>query len=99
LVISRVILFIEFAQSRLGKSPAAIVLADITPELITALLNHLEQQRQNCVRSRSARLAALRSFLKFARRRDVPSLQVVERSLGILVKRFERPISGKQCWP
>jgi len=86
------VLFIEFAQSRLGKSPAAIALADMTPELITAFLNHLEQQRRNCVRSRNARLAALRSFLKFAGRRDVSSLHVVERALAIPVKRFERPM-------
>jgi site-specific recombinase XerD len=88
------VLFLEFAQSRLGKSPAAIALADMTPELITAFLNHLEQQRHNCVRSRNARLAALRSFLKFAGRRDVSSLQVVERGLGIPAKRFERPMFG-----
>lgn len=88
------VLFLEFAQSRLGKSPAAIVLADMTPELITAFLVHLEEQRHNCVRSRNARLAALRSFLKFAGRRDVSSLLVVERALGIPAKRFERPMFG-----
>ncbi len=88
------VLFLEFAQRRLGKSPTAIALADMTPDLITAFLNHLEQQRHNCVRSRNARLAALRSFLKFAGRRDVSSLQIVERALGIPVKRFERPMFG-----
>jgi site-specific recombinase XerD len=88
------VLFLEFAQSRLGKSPTAIALADMTPELITAFLNHLEQQRHNCVRSRNARLAALRSFLRFAGRKDVSSLQVVERGLGIPSKRFERPMFG-----
>lgn len=88
------VLFLEFAQDRLGKVPTAIALTDMTPELITAFLNHLEQQRHNCVRSRNARLAALRSFLKFAGRRDVSSLQVVERGLGIPAKRFERPMFG-----
>ncbi len=88
------VLFLEFAQSRLGKSPAVIALSDMTPDLIIAFLNHLEQQRHNCVRSRNARLAALRSFLKFAARRDVSSLQVVERALGVPVKRFERPMFG-----
>ena len=88
------VLFLEFAQDRLGKAPTAIALADMTPELITAFLNHLEQQRHNCVRSRNARLAALRSFLKFVGHRDVSSLQVVERGLGIPAKRFERPMFG-----
>ena len=46
------------------------------------------------MRSRNARLAALRSFLKFAAHRDVSSLHVIERALGVPVKRFERPMFG-----
>lgn len=88
------VLFLGFAESRLGKSPATMALADVTPELIMAFLDHLERQRHNSVRSRNARLAALRSFLKFAAHRDVASLQVIERALGVPVKRFERPMFG-----
>ncbi len=86
------VLFLEFAEERLGKAPAVMALADVTPELIMAFLDHLERQRHNSVRSRNARLAALRSFLKFAGHRDVASLQVIERALGVPVKRFERPM-------
>ncbi|MFH1870260.1 MAG: tyrosine-type recombinase/integrase [Pseudomonadota bacterium] len=88
------VLFLGFAESRLNKSPAALALADITPELIMTFLDHLERQRHNSVRSRNARLAALRSFMKFAAHRDVSSLQVIERVLGVPVKRFERPMFG-----
>jgi site-specific recombinase XerD len=88
------VLFLDFAEARLGKSPTAMALADITPDLIMAFLDHLERQRHNSVRSRNARLAALRSFLKFAAHRDVASLQVIERALGVPVKRFERPMFG-----
>jgi site-specific recombinase XerD len=87
-------LFLGFAQTQIGKSPAALCLADITPELILAFLDHLEQQRHNAVRSRNARLAALRAFLKFAAHRDVSSLHVIEQSLGIPMKRFEQPRLG-----
>jgi len=87
-------LFLAFAQKRLRKSPAAMDLADITPELILAFLDHLERERHNAVRSRNARLAALRAFLKFASRRDVSSLHVIERALGVPMKRFERPMLG-----
>src|SRR6266581_3357370 len=87
-------LFLGFAEARLGRSPAQLTLADITPDLIMAFLDHLEQARHNSVRSRNARLAALRSFLKFAAHRDVSSLQVIERALGVPVKRFERPMFG-----
>ena len=88
------VLFLNFAEIRLNKPPATMALADITPELIMAFLDDLERQRRNSVRSRNARLAALRSFLKFAGHRDVASLQVIERALGVPVKRSERPMFG-----
>jgi site-specific recombinase XerD len=88
------LLFLDFAQHRLGKMPTALNLADITPDLILAFLDHLEQQRHNAVRSRNLRLTALRAFLKFAARRDVSSFFVIEQALGIPMKRFERPMLG-----
>jgi site-specific recombinase XerD len=87
-------LFLDFTTKYCGKSPASMKLADITPEVILAFLDHLEQERHNAVRSRNARLAALRSFLKFASHRDVASLHVIERALGVPMKRFERPMLG-----
>jgi site-specific recombinase XerD len=88
------VLFLNFTQAHLGRSPDAIKLIDITPELILAFLDYLEQVRHNTVRSRNARLAALRAFLKFAAHRDVSSLYVIERALGVPIKRFERPMFG-----
>ncbi len=85
-------LFLDFVQAHCAKSPAVLKLTDITPELILAFLDHLEHERHNTVRSRNARLAALRAFLKFAAHRDVSSLHVIERSLGVPMKRFERPM-------
>ncbi|MEI7538444.1 MAG: tyrosine-type recombinase/integrase, partial [Comamonadaceae bacterium] len=86
------VLFLNFAELRTGKPPAAMAMVDITPALIMAFLDHLERQRHNSVRSRNARLTALRSFLKFAAHRDVSSLGTIERALGVPVKRFERPM-------
>ena len=87
-------LFLDYASKRCAKSPTALTMKDITAELILAFLDHLEKDRGNAVRSRNARLAALRAFLKFAAHRDVASLQIIEQALGVPVKRFERPILG-----
>src|ERR1700693_1429381 len=87
-------LFLDFVQARYAKSPATVKLTDLTPELILDFLDYLEHERHNAVRSRNARLAALRAFLKFAAHRDVSSLHVIERALGVPMKRFERPILG-----
>jgi site-specific recombinase XerD len=87
-------LFLDYAHKRLGKTPTELNLADIDPDLILAFLGHLEQERHNSVRSRNLRLAALRAFLKFAARRDVSSFYVIERALGVPMKRFEQPMLG-----
>ncbi len=87
-------LFLDFTGKRLEKAPTELSLADITPDLILAFLDHLEQERHNSVRSRNQRLAALRAFLKFAARRDVSSFYIIERALGVPMKRFEQPILG-----
>ena len=87
-------LFLDFASRKLGKAPTALRLVDIQPDLILAFLDHLEHERHNAVRSRNLRLTALRTFLKFAGRRDLSSLHVVERALAVPMKRFERPMLG-----
>jgi integrase/recombinase XerD len=88
------VLFLDFAMGRLHKQPTAIRLEEITPALILAFLDYLEHERGNQVRSRNARLAALRAFLKFAGHRDISALHVVEQALGVPMKRFERPMLG-----
>ena len=88
------LLFLAFVEARLGKSPPELSLADITSELLLAFLDHLEQERHNTVRSRNARLAALRAFLKFASHRDLSSLHTLEQALGVPMKRFEQLMFG-----
>jgi site-specific recombinase XerD len=85
-------LFLNFAHQQLSKAPTALRLADIQPDLVLAFLDYLERERHNSVRSRNLRLTALRAFLKFAGRRDVSSLHIVERALAVPMKRFERPM-------
>ena len=87
-------LFLDFSSQRLKRAATSLKLNDIQPDLILAFLDHLERERHNAVRSRNLRLTALRAFLKFAGRRDVASLHVVERALAVPMKRFERPMLG-----
>lgn len=87
-------LFLDFVSHKLGKPPTSLKLADIQPDLILAFLDHLERDRHNAVRSRNLRLTAIRAFLKFAGRRDVDSLLVIERALAVPMKRFDRPMLG-----
>ena len=87
-------LFLDFASSTLSRAPTDMQLSDLRPDLILAFLDHLERNRHNAIRSRNLRLTALRAFLKFAGRRDVTSLHVVEQALAVPMKRFEQPMLG-----
>jgi len=87
-------LLLGFAEVAIGKTPAVFTLADLNAKLILSFLDHLEKTRNNTVRSRNARLAALRSFLKFAAHHDLRSLAVIEHALAVPMKKFDRPMMG-----
>jgi site-specific recombinase XerD len=87
-------LLLQFAADRTRKPPSALTLLDFDPPLTLAFLNHLEKERGNCPRTRNARLAAFRSFLRYASFRDPASLSNIQRVLAIPLKRFDRPLIG-----
>ncbi|MGA8712742.1 MAG: site-specific integrase [Roseiarcus sp.] len=87
-------LLLSFAEAKIGKAPTRLALADLDAQLILSFLDHLEKVRSNGARSRNARLAALRSFLKYAAHHDLTALPVIEQALAIPMKRFERPVLG-----
>jgi integrase/recombinase XerD len=87
-------LLLLFAERDIGKAPTRVALADLDAKLILAFLDHLEKDRDNGARSRNARLAAIRSFLKYAAHHDLSALQVIERTLSVPMKRFDRPMLG-----
>ena len=88
------VLLLRFAEKQLGKAPVGVQLADINATFLAAFLDHLEGERHNSVRSRNIRLAAVRSFLKFAARRDLANLRVIEQALAVPMKRFDRKMVG-----
>jgi integrase/recombinase XerD len=87
-------LLLGFAERNIGKAPAAITLPDLDAKLILGFLDHLERDRNNGARSRNARVAALRSFLRYAAHYDLNALAVIEQVLAIPIKRFDRPMIG-----
>lgn len=87
-------LLLAYAEATIGKAPTTVTLADFDAKLILGFLDHLEKDRNNGARSRNARLAALRSFLKHAAHHDLTALCVIEQTLSIPMKRFDRPMLG-----
>ena len=87
-------LLMGYAERKLGKPPAKLTLSDFDATLILGFLTHLEVERHNTVRSRNARLAAVRSFAHYVSLQCPPALQVAQRILAIPAKRFEKPLLG-----
>jgi site-specific recombinase XerD len=87
-------LLFQYLRKRKRKEPSAIALTDMDAPTILAFLTDLEQHRSNSIRTRNARLAALRSFMKHVGACDPASLPVVQRVLAIPTKRFNRPLLG-----
>ena len=83
-------LLLRFAQARTAKEPSQLDLADLDASLVAGFLDHLEQQRHNSVRTRNARLAAIRSFFRYAAFRHPEHAALIARVLDIPTKRCER---------
>ncbi|MGC9332463.1 MAG: tyrosine-type recombinase/integrase [Bacteroidales bacterium] len=85
-------LLLSYLKEKLGISPDAVALENLNSKNILGFLTHLEQDRHNKIRSRNARLAAIRSFLKYAAHHYPTSLPMVQKVLAIPMKRFQRPL-------
>ncbi len=83
-------LLLCFSEQHLKKPAADLHLVDIDTSLVLSFLNHLEFQRHNCIRSRNARLAAIRSFLHYAALQEPGVLAAIQQVLAIPLKRFDR---------
>src|SRR5262249_46886832 len=59
-------LLLQFAQTRLRKTPSQLELKDLDGTLVGAFLEDLEKRRRNGPRSRNLRLTAIRSFFRYA---------------------------------
>lgn len=80
-------LLLQFVHSRMGTQPSRMDIGDLNAEVISAFLNHLEQDRHNSVRTRNARLAAIRSFFRYAALRHPEHAALIARVLEIPSKR------------
>ncbi|MFI1884391.1 tyrosine-type recombinase/integrase [Streptomyces jumonjinensis] len=85
-------LLLGFTQQRTGRRPVQLSIADLDAPAIGAFLQHLETVRGNTAATRNARLAAIRSFFRYAALRAPEHAAVIQRVLAIPPKRFDRAI-------
>jgi integrase/recombinase XerD len=82
-------LLFEFASSRTRTRPAQINLEQIDMPLVVAFLDHIQGGRGNGASTRNARLAAIRSFMRFVEYRVPSALAQVRQIYAIPSKRHE----------
>jgi site-specific recombinase XerD len=85
-------LLLAFVQRQIGKAPFALGFEHLEAPVIVAFLNHIEADRHNSPRTRNARLAAIRSFFRYAALRHPEHAAVIQQVLAIPQKRFDRAI-------
>lgn len=87
-------LLLTFLKRTLGKEPFKLRLEDLGAPAVLGFLDHLETERRNSIRSRNARLAAIRSFFRFVTFREPGQLGVASQVLAIPIKRADRRMVG-----
>lgn len=88
-------LLLRFLQRARKTTASSLPLTALNAPEALAFLSHLESKRRNCVRSRNARLAAIRSFVHYAGDLLGPALpEATRRILSIPSKRHTQPMLG-----
>jgi site-specific recombinase XerD len=83
-------LLLQFAAGRLGKAPSRLTLEELDAAFVGDFLDHLEKERQNSVRSRNTRLAAIHAFFHYVSFQEPAHAEQCRRVLAIPSKRYER---------
>lgn len=83
-------LLLRFARRTTGRKPQQLTLTDLDAGLIAAFLNHLETERGTSVRTRNARLTAIRSLFNFAAYHHPEHAALIQRVLAIPPKRTRK---------
>ena len=87
-------LLLRFLSGPKSKRAEKFCLDDISAETILAFLDDLETSRKCCTRTRNQRLAAIRSFLRYASISIPDRLQQFQRIFQVPVRRFEHRVRG-----
>ena len=87
-------LFLPFASQYYRIKITSLRLEHVSPEMIIAFLNALQDERHNLPTTRNQRLAAIKSFAKMLRLTYPELWRLTDRILHIPQKRTQKPLIG-----
>jgi len=85
-------LLLNFAAEHTHTQPSDLDVDDLDAPLIGAFLDHLEHERGNTIRTRNARLAAIRSLFRYAALKHPEHAATIQRVLAISSKRTDQAL-------
>lgn len=85
-------LLLVFASEKIRKPPVQLDIKELDRDLVLAFLDFLEKKRGNSVRTRNARLAAIRSFFQHVTYSDPSAVGIAQRVLSIPSKRTSKKL-------
>ena len=85
-------LLFDFAARRLRTAPSALHVEQLDAGLVRQFLEHLESDRRNGPSTRNARLAAIKSFMRFLEHRIPSALEQIRSVLAIPTKKTDSPL-------
>lgn len=85
-------MLVGFVSTRTGLQPCSLDLDDLDAPMISAFLDYLEAVRNNSVRTRNARLAAIHSLFRYAALRHPEHAASIARVLAMPPKRHDQII-------
>ncbi len=85
-------LLFEFASTRFKITPSKLNLEQIDAPLVEQFLDHIQSERGNTASTRNARLAAIKSFMRFVEHRVPSVLMQSLRVLAIPSKKTDVPL-------
>ena len=85
-------LLFEFMSGKLGVAPADLQIEQLDAPLVLEFLDHLQKERGNSSRTRNARLAAIRSFMRFVEYRVPSVLDLVRRVRAVPAQKTDTRI-------
>jgi len=85
-------LFLSFLAKKQYTRVASLALVDLNHDNILCFLQDIEKNRHNSIRTRNARLAAIKSFLNYVAVERPDCLSDIQKSLAIPSKRGDKPL-------
>jgi integrase/recombinase XerD len=82
-------LFLSFVSQRVHHPPSKLLVEDISAKQVLGFLEHIEKKRLNSAVTRNARLAGIRSFIRYLEFRVPASVDEARRVRAIPMKRTD----------